>query len=163
MNTKIVIYLIIALAILGALIVVFYPEPQSPQPPLTPQPSQVTAENPIKNKLEEIRKRRGAAPPEERAREDMDVIYHVIREFERDKNRVPESLDELVSAKHSNGLKFLSEDKVTDPWGSRYVYQKNGTKSSEVKVTCMGSDRIQNTADDLEGVQPTPLPSLFPR
>lgn len=161
MNRKIVIYLIVCLAVIGVLVVVFYPEP--PQPDSTAQPPQKETIDPIKSKLEAIRKRRENAPPEERAREDMDVVYHVIREFERDKARIPESLDELVSAKHTNGLKFLSEDKVTDPWGSRYIYKKQGSKSSEVKISCMGPDKIPDTADDMEGVPPEPLPSLFPQ
>jgi hypothetical protein len=160
MNRKIIIYLIACIALIGVIVFVFYPEP--PQPDSPAQSPRKEAKDPIKTKLEAIRKRRENAPPEDRAREDMEIIYHVMREFERDKARIPESLEELISAKHTNGMKFLSEDKITDPWGSRYIYKKEGTKSSEAKIFCIGPDKIPDTADDMEGVPPKPLPSIFP-
>jgi hypothetical protein len=161
MKRKLVIYLIACIAVIGIIVVVFYPEP--PQPASTNQPQPKEPEDLLKSRIQDIRKQRESAPPEQRARDDMEVIYHVIREFERDKGRIPEDLNELVSAQHSKGLKFLSEDKVTDPWGSRYVYKKEGTKSGDVKISCMGPDKIPDTDDDMDCAPPKPIPSLFPQ
>lgn len=158
---RIVIYLIACIVFIGIIVVVFYPSPPQPAPVI--QPQQDEKQDLIKKKIEEIRRQRENAPPEQRAQDDMEVIYHVIREFERDKDRIPDNLDELISVKHTKGLNFLSEDKVTDPWGSRYIYKKEGTKSADVKISCMGPDKIVDTEDDMEGVPPKPIPSLFPQ
>jgi|GEM_PF-5457567 len=152
-------YVIGIIALVIVLAIIFFPRTTTTVSPAPVNP--VDKEEMIKQKVEEIRKKREMASPEERVKQDIEIMHHVIQVFTRDKGRLPENVDELLNATHKTGLRFLTEDKVTDPWGKRYVYEKDSEDKEKVIIFSMGPDKTPETEDDIHVPPPTPIPPLF--
>jgi len=70
---------------------------------------------------------------------DMEAIHDAAMMLRRDTGLWPETIQEMVNAKHENGTPAVAslEAYPTDPWGNDYVYT---VEKDEARVMCLGSD-----------------------
>lgn len=70
------------------------------------------------------------------AKSQMAVFEREVENFKRAKNRLPDSLNELID---SDGNGFLPGTEIPkDPWGGEYQYSKTDRRKFE--IVCLGAD-----------------------
>jgi general secretion pathway protein G len=73
------------------------------------------------------------------ARSQMANLEKTVDIFRLQKGRLPDTLDELVSA-------GLMESVPTDPWGGNYQYSRTDKKRYE--LTCLGADGVEGGTEE---------------
>lgn len=86
------------------------------------------------------------------ARAQIQIFETSINMYELEVGKLPEGLDDLVKDPGEadwNGPYLTKRVLPKDPWGSPYVYNKEGSRGISYDVYSVGEDKVDGSDDDI--------------